>query len=111
MENKDELKEINIKSRTCCTFYYFDDKIRLRDFSYNNILLDEKSYENISFYKILLKNFMGVKPLGIWFDKIHDGIRYLVLFGPERNDAIYNRIRFLISEKRGITDIINQSFI
>ena len=34
-------------------------------------------------------NFMGSKPLGIWFEKIdgfikiYNGIRYLVLFGPE----------------------------
>ena len=45
------------------------------------------------------------KPLRIWFKKIdrftkiYDGIRYLVLCGPESYDAIYNRIGYLISEK------------
>ena len=50
---------------------------------------------------------MGEKPLRIRFEeidgfiKIYDGIRYLALFGPEWYDAIYNRIRCLISEKSG----------
>ena len=53
---------------------------------------------------------MGSKPLHIRFDeidgsiKIYDGIRYLVLFGSGLYgsglyDAIYNRIRYLISEQ------------
>ena len=52
---------------------------------------------------------MGGKPLRIWFVKIdgfikiYDGIRYLVLFGPERYNAIYDRINYFISEKSGIT--------
>ena len=33
------------------------------------------------------------------FIKGYDGTRYLVLFGPEKYYAIYNRIRFLISKK------------
>ena len=39
MERKDELKEIDIKNRTC---YYFDDIIRDLDIYFDNILLDEK---------------------------------------------------------------------
>ena len=31
------LKEIEIKSRTCC---YFDDIIKMEDFDFNNILID-----------------------------------------------------------------------
>ena len=31
--------------------------------------------------------------------KIYDGIRYLVLFGSEQYDAIYNRFRYVISER------------
>ena len=48
---------------------------------------------------------MGSKPLHIRFDeidgsiKIYDRIRYLVLFGSGLYDAIYNRIRYLISEQ------------
>ena len=110
MESKDELKEVDIKNHTC---YYFDNILRLRDFGYNNILLDEKSSENILIYDISYKTSMGLKPLGVWlvkidgFIKIYDGIRYLVLFGPEIYDAIYNRVRYPISEKSSFTDIIN----
>ena len=35
---------------------------------------------------------------------------YLVLFASERYNAIYNRIKYLISEKSGITDSINHNF-
>ena len=37
------------------------------------------------------------------FIRDYDGTRYLVLFGPEKYDSIYNRIRYLISHKSGIT--------
>ena len=37
-------------------------------------------------------------------------IKYLVLFGPEKCDAIYNRIRYVISEKSGITYVIYQNY-
>ena len=30
-----------------CTCYYFDDVIKLEDFGFLNILIDEKSQENI----------------------------------------------------------------
>ena len=59
---------------------------------------------------------MGSKPLCIWlekingFIKIYDGIRYLLLFGSKSYGAIYNRIRYLISKKSGITDIIYHNF-
>ena len=35
--------------------------------------------------------------------RIYDGTNYLVLFRPEKYDAIYNRIRYLISQKTGIS--------
>ena len=59
---------------------------------------------------------MGIKPLRIWLKKIdwsiktYDEIRYLVLFVSERYNPIYNRIRYLISEKSGFTDSINPNF-
>ena len=52
---------------------------------------------------------IGAKPLRIRFDKegeltiFFDRTRYLLLFGPEKYDVIYNRIRYLISQKNGIT--------
>ena len=48
---------------------------------------------------------IGSKPLSIRFDKVdgfiwvYDRTRYLVLFWPEKYDAIYNRMRYLISQK------------
>ena len=59
---------------------------------------------------------MGAKPLHIRLDridgllKIYDGTRYLVLFGSERYDAIYNKIRCLIREKNSITYSISHNF-
>ena len=41
------------------------------------------------------------------FIKIYDGSRYLVLLGPEKYDAIYDRIRYLISLKSGIKYIFS----
>ena len=49
MESNVELKEIDIKNRTC---YYFDDIIKLEDFYFDNVLIDEKSSENLLVYKI-----------------------------------------------------------
>ena len=44
------------------------------------------------------------------FTKIYDGMKYLVLFGPQQYDTIYNRIKYLISEKSGIAHSINHNF-
>ena len=79
--------------------YYFDDVIKLEDFDFDNILIDEKSDANILIYEISCKTLIVSKPLRIRFDKIdgfiriYDGTRYLTLFGFENCDAIYNRIR------------------
>ena len=39
-----ELKTVRIKNRTC---YYFDKIIKLEDFDLDDILINEKSRENI----------------------------------------------------------------
>ena len=49
MESNDKLKEIDIKNRTCD---YFEDITKIEDFDFENILIDEKSYENILVYNI-----------------------------------------------------------
>ena len=60
-------------------------------------------------YNISYKPFVGPKYLHITFDKtdgfirIYDGTKYLVLFSFEKYDAMYNRIRYLISPKSSIT--------
>ena len=52
----------------------------------------------------------------LWFDKIdgfikiYDGSKYLILLGPEKNDAIYNKIKYLISLKSSITYIFCHYF-
>ena len=39
MESNDQLKETDIKNRTC---YYFDDVIKIEDFDPENILINKK---------------------------------------------------------------------
>ena len=59
---------------------------------------------------------MDAKPLCIRFDetdefmKIHNKIRYLVLFDYSYCDKICDKIKYLISKKSGITDSINHNF-
>ena len=54
MENN-EFKKVYIKNHTC---YYFDDIIKLEDFDIDNILIDEKSHQNILIYDISYKFFI-----------------------------------------------------
>ena len=107
MESRDELKEINIKSRTC---YYFDNIVTDRDTDFSQILLDEKlykgKYENTLIDDISYKTSMGAKPLRFRSDKIYrfirvrgDEIRHLVLFDYGLFDKACDRIKYLISEK------------
>ena len=58
-----------IKNGMC---YYFDDIIKIKDFHFDNTLLDEKSYENILIYGLSYKNLFGTKPLRIMFDKVDE---------------------------------------
>ena len=57
------------------------------------------------FYDILYKTLFRSKPLRARFDKVdgfigvHDVISYLPLFDSKKYDAIYNIIRYLISQK------------
>ena len=50
--------------------YYFNDIIKIQDFDLDNILIDEKSHENILVYNILYKNLIDSKPLLIRFNII-----------------------------------------
>ena len=106
------LHDCTFKNRRC---YYFDKMINFEDFNLDNILIDEKLYENTLVYNISYKNLIGAKPLLIRFDKIdgfirgYDGTRYLVLFGAEKCDFIYNMIRYLIGVESDITYSISQN--
>ena len=119
MESKDELKEIDIKNRTC---YYFDDIIRFwdKDIDFFDILLEEKLYKekcgNILIYDVSYKISMGAKPSCVRFDKIdrfikiHDKIRYLVLFDYSYCDKICDKIKYIISDKSDVAGSINHNF-
>ena len=60
-------------------------------------------------YDISYKNLISPKPLCIRFDKIdgsikiHGETRCFTLFGFEKYDAVYNRVRYLLSLKSSIT--------
>ena len=109
MERKDELKEIDIKNRMC---FYFHDKMRAwdidNDIDFSGILLHKKLYkekhENILIHDISYKTSTVAKPLGIrcnkidGFIKIHNKIRYLVLFN-ESCGKVCDRIKYLINKK------------
>ena len=109
MKSKNEFKEINIKNRVC---YYFDDIINCRKINFITILLDKKSYENISVYNISNKTPTGPKPLHIRFDKI-DGF-ILSLGGKIKNLILFDYgclIKFVIrlnilSVKRVVLQIV-----
>ena len=102
---------------------YFDDIIKFEDFD-SDIILDEKSYENTlfyydSFYTIYddsYKTLIAKKPLRTSFNKIDgfisvsDGSRYLLLFGPEKCDGVYNSIRYLIRLKSGMTYVFSCNY-
>ena len=75
-ENKNKLKESDVKYFTC---YYFDDIIKTEDF--DKILIDEKSYENMVVYNILYEILIDSNPLRVRFNKIEGFIR------------VYNRTR------------------
>ena len=80
MESNNELKEIDIKNCTCC---YFDDVMIVGDFDFNNILLDKKLYENT--YENILMYVISYK-------------------------TVYSGVRYLISDKSGVTYSINHNF-
>ena len=102
-----------IKNRTCC---YFDDIIRLEDFNIDIILIDKKPHKTILIYVISYTILISQKPLRIRFDKrngfirIYDGTRYLLLFGSEKYDDIFNRIKYLISLKSSITYVFSHYY-
>ena len=44
--------------------HFFDDIIKFEDFDFDNILIDEKSQENILIYDISYKTLIGFKTFG-----------------------------------------------
>ena len=70
--DNNEFKNVRIEN---LLFYYFDDIIKFENFGFDNILTDEKSYENNLVYDISYKTLIHAKPLRIRFDKIDGFIR------------------------------------
>ena len=110
MESNNKWKETDNKNLTC---YYFVDIIKVEGFDFDKILTNEKPYENILVYGISYKTFISAKPFSIrinGFIRACYGIRYLALLGPEKYDAIFNRIRYLIGAKGSITYAISYKY-
>ena len=101
------------KNRAC---FYFNNIIKLEDFDFDNVLFNEKSYENILIYDVLYKTLIGTKTLHIMFDKVDGFIRdydlskYLVLFTLEKHNAIFDRIRYLLGLKSNITYAFSHNY-
>ena len=49
---------------------YFDDAIKIKDFDFINVLLDQKSFEKSLIWGVLYKKFIGPKLLRIIFYKL-----------------------------------------
>ena len=61
--------------------FYFDDIININDLNLNNILIVEKSYENISIYDGAYKTRYLAMSLRIIFDEVD---RYISNYGKTR---------------------------
>ena len=67
-------------------------------------------------YDDLYKTLIGEKRLRIMLSKVngffrdYSGTKYLVLLGPEKYDVIFNRIRYLIELKSGISYVVSHSY-
>ena len=44
------------------------------------------------------------------FHRVYDATRYLVLFGRQKNDFIYNKIKYLIGVKASITYVVSHNY-
>ena len=58
----------------------------------------------------MILNLYVLDSINRWTYRVYDGTRYLVWFGSEKYDCIYNRIGYLISVKSGVTDIISFNY-
>ena len=75
-----------------------------------------KNYmKNILVYSISYKNLIA-KPLRIRLGiidgliRVYDGTRYLLLFGSEKYDFIYNRFRYFMNLKSSIAYLISHNY-
>ena len=93
-----------------------DNVIKFQDFNLDDVLIDEKLYQNILVYDISHKILIDGKPLCVRFNKmdgfikVYDRNRYLVSFGDEKRHFIYNRIKYLIGVESGITYVVFHNY-
>ena len=96
--------------------YHFDDVLKIGDVDFGNIFLDDMVIWKYFDFWHLIWNVDWWKTLRIRFDKIHGvnrvyvGTRYLELNGPKKHDAIFDRIRYLISQKSCISYVLSHNF-
>ena len=114
-ESKNELKQIYIKNHAS---YYFDDIINRTDTNYSNILLEKSYLKTFQFMTFCIKlQWVQNHCVLDSFDKIDgfimfvdDKIKHVVLFDWGLFNKIYNKIKYLMSKKRGIVNNINHNF-
>ena len=93
--------------------FLFQWQIKFEDFDLDNILVDEKSYQNTLVYIIWYKSLIIAKPLCIRFDKIdgfirvYDGTRYLEL---ENIILFITGLNILQGKKSSITYVISYNY-
>lgn len=99
----DEKEWIDIKNGIC---YCFDDTTNINGLDLDNILLNKKSYGDISAFSTAYKTPYYVKPLHVIFDKLDRHIgkyerdKYLILFpSDEKYKSLLDRIRYFIMLK------------
>ena len=79
-------------------------------------LTDKKPSENILacniciLYLWLLQHFCIRFDKANGFDRVYDETRYFAMFGDEKYGFIYNRIRYLMGVKSGITYVISHNY-
>ena len=78
MENRDELKEVNIKNRTC---YYFDVIIIIKNFDFHSILINE-NHTKILWFKTFHRELCLVQNLCILYSmKQSDLLKFMMEWG------------------------------
>ena len=91
--------------------------IKIGDFDFDNILINKKLIQKYFVLWYYIQNLFSSKPLHIRFDevddiiRVYDGIRYLILFGSEKYDSIYNIIRHLRSQKMILQIFVKENWL
>ena len=80
-----------------------DDITSINDIDLDNILLDERLYENVLIYDLPYKPAYEIKLLHNIFDKVdgyirkYDGTKYVTLFqSDDKNERVFDKIGILL---------------